>query len=97
MVATKRIEYQPGKPIKVFLASPGDVPEERAFVRDHLREVLPNTVKRVGERDIQFEVVSWDDKNDPLTMPAHLTPQEAVIRPRGVSRSEKCRKSAPCS
>ena len=79
MATTKPIQYDPGKPIRVFLASPGDVPDERAFVREHLREILPNTVKRVGQRDIAFEVVSWDDKHDPLTMPAHLTPQEAVI------------------
>ncbi len=86
MATTKPIQYEPGKPIRVFLASPGDVPDERAFVRDHLREVLPNTVKRLGQRDIAFEVVSWDDKHDPLTMPAHLTPQQAVIQYKGAPR-----------
>ncbi len=86
MATTKPIQYEPGKPIRVFLASPGDVPEERAFVRDHLREVLPNTVRRLGQRDIAFEVVSWDDKHDPLTMPAHLTPQQAVIQYKGAPR-----------
>jgi hypothetical protein len=86
MATTKPIQYEPGKPIRVFLASPGDVPDERAFVRDHLREVLPNTVKRLGQRDIAFEVVSWDDKHDPVTMPAHLTPQQAVIQYKGAPR-----------
>ena len=86
MVATKRIEYQPGKPIKVFLASPGDVPEERAFVRDHLREVLPNTIRNLTRGEVAFEVVSWDDKHAPLPMPAHLTPQEAVIQYKGAPR-----------
>jgi tetratricopeptide (TPR) repeat protein len=86
MATTNPIQYEPGKPIRVFLASPGDVPDERAFVREHLREILPNTVKRLGQRDIAFEVVSWDDKHDPLTMPAHLTPQQAVIEYKGAPR-----------
>lgn len=86
MATTKPIQYEPGKPIRVFLASPGDVPDERAFVRDHLREILPNTVKRLGQRDIAFEVVRWDDEHDPLTMPAHLTPQQAVIQFKGAPR-----------
>ncbi len=86
MATTKRIEYQPGKPIRVFLASPGDVPAERAFVRDHLREVLPNTIRSLTGGEVAFDVVSWDDKHAPLTMPAHLTPQEAVIQFKGAPR-----------
>ena len=86
MAATKRIEYEHRKPIRVFLASPGDVPEERAFVRDHLREVLPNTIRNLTRGEVVFDVVSWDDKHAPLTMPAHLTPQEAVIEYKGAPR-----------
>jgi hypothetical protein len=67
--------------LRVFLASPGDVPEERAFVREYLESVLPKDAllpRRVG-----FEVISWDDPHAALTMPADLTPQEAVIRYKG--------------
>ena len=64
--------------LRVFLASPGDVAEERAFVRDYLDAILPNDPLLQGRAG--FKVVSWDHPHAGTPMPAHLTPQEAVIR-----------------
>ena len=41
--------------VHVFLASPGDVPEERAFVRDYLELSPPNDA--ILESRARFEVV----------------------------------------
>lgn len=86
MPTTRTVQYQPGKPIRVFLASPGDVPEERAFVREFLREALPASLRRLTRGHIEFQVIAWDDTHDPLTMPAHLTPQQAVEQFKGCPR-----------
>jgi tetratricopeptide (TPR) repeat protein len=70
--------------LRVFLASPGDVPEERAFVREYLESVLPKDP--LLPRRVFFELVSWDDPHAGLTMPADLTPQEAVSHYKGRPR-----------
>jgi tetratricopeptide (TPR) repeat protein len=64
--------------LHVFLASPGDVGEEREFVRQYLETVLPKS--SFLPRPITFDVVSWDHPAASVPMPAHLTPQQAVIR-----------------
>jgi len=64
--------------VHVFLASPGDVGEEREFVRHYLETVLPKS--SFLPRQVAFDVVSWDHPAASVPMPAHLTPQEAVIR-----------------
>lgn len=66
---------------RVFLASPGDVGEERAAVREFLQNVLPHQALLHGR--MTFELVSWDDPHHGTTMPAHLTPQQAVTRFHG--------------
>jgi hypothetical protein len=67
-----------GKIIHVFLASPGDVGEERAFVRWYLESMLPRS-PLVAHR-LVFDVVAWDHPASTVPMPAHLSPREAVIR-----------------
>jgi tetratricopeptide (TPR) repeat protein len=67
--------------LRVFLASPGDVPDERACVREFLESILPNDPWLPGR--VTFRLVSWDHPHASATMPAHLTPQEAVIRYQG--------------
>jgi len=57
--------------LRVFLASPGDVGEERAFVRQYLESVLPKS--SFLPRPVAFDVVSWDDPAAGVPMPAHLT------------------------
>ena len=64
--------------VRVFLASPGDVPDERAFVRDYLELGLPTDP--LLERRARLDVVSRHHPNAPTPMPARLTPQQAVIR-----------------
>jgi hypothetical protein len=64
--------------LRVFLASPGDVADERALVRRLLKDELPYDPFLRGR--ITFDVVSWDDPAAPTPLPARLTPQEAVIQ-----------------
>ena len=75
-----------GTVLTVFVASPGDVAHERAFVRTFLESTLPKQLAHPG-RQVHFQVVSWDHPEDRTPMLAHLTPQEAVIeskpRPAG--------------
>ncbi len=68
------------KKLRVFLASPGDVAQERRFVREFLQDVVPHDPHL---KHVTFELVSWDDPHHGTTMPAHLTPQEAVRRFHG--------------
>lgn len=73
--ATRTVER-----LRVFLASPGDVPEERAYVRHFLHtEVLKDPFLK----HIAFEVVSWDDPAHGTLMSADRTPQQAVRRFHG--------------
>ena len=64
--------------LRVFLASPGDVADERALARHLLKDELPYDPLLRGR--VTFDVVSWDDPATPTPMPARLTPQEAVIQ-----------------
>jgi tetratricopeptide (TPR) repeat protein len=66
---------------RVFLASPGDVGEERAFVREYLQNVLPGKALLHGR--MTFQLVSWDDPHHGTTLPADMTPQQAVTRFHG--------------
>ena len=64
--------------LRVFLASPGDVADERKQARKLIEQQL--------RRDPSFrhraalEAVTWDDPDAPIPMLAQLTPQEAVDR-----------------
>src|SRR3954452_23115761 len=64
--------------LRVFLASPGDVSDERALARRLLKDELPYRPFLRGR--VVFDVVSWDDPAAPTPMLASLAPQEAVIR-----------------
>jgi hypothetical protein len=63
--------------VRIFLASPGDVLEERQAVRDLLHRLERSPLIR---EDFTIEVVSWDDPDAPVPMLATLTPQQAVRR-----------------
>lgn len=63
--------------VRIFLASPGDVLEERQAVRDLLHRLERSPLIR---GDFTIEVVSWDDPDAPVPMLATLTPQQAVSR-----------------
>src|SRR5262245_31513807 len=64
--------------LRIFLASPRDVADERALLRKLLKDELPYDPLVRGR--VTFEVVSWDDPAAPRAMPANMTPQEAVVR-----------------
>ena len=64
--------------LRVFLASPGDVADERALARHLLKDEIPYDPFLRGR--VTFDVVSWDDPAAPTPLPVRLTPQEAVIR-----------------
>jgi len=57
--------------LRVFLASPGDVADERALVRHLLKDELPYDPLLHGR--VTFDVVSWDDPTTPIALPARLT------------------------
>jgi hypothetical protein len=67
--------------LRVFLASPGDVPDERAYVREYLETVLSKDP--LLPRRVDFDVISWDDPHAGTPMPADLTPQEALLHYKG--------------
>src|SRR3954447_18218959 len=67
--------------LRVFLASPGDVADERALARRLIEKELPSDPLLRGQ--VTFEVVSWDDPVAPPPMLATLTPQDAVIQFEG--------------
>jgi hypothetical protein len=72
--------------LRIFVSSPGDVADERTFARQVIDQEL--------ERDpllrdrITSEAMLWDDPLAPVTMPATLTPQEAVNR--GLAKPSDC-------
>jgi hypothetical protein len=63
--------------VRVFLASPGDVLEERQVVRDVLQRLERSPLVR---QDFTIEAVSWDDPDAPVPMLATLPPQQAIAR-----------------
>lgn len=75
----------PGRPLRIFLSSPGDVAEERTLAREVLQRLQRSPLLK-GKVDI--DVVSWDDPDAPAPMFATLTPQEAVNR--GLPKPSEC-------
>jgi hypothetical protein len=68
---------RPPRHLRIFLASPADVIEERQTVREVLQQMQRAPLVR---QDFTIEVVSWDDPDAPVPMLATLTPQQAVVR-----------------
>jgi hypothetical protein len=72
--------------LRFFLSSPGDVADERTFAQLVIEKELPKDPLLRGQ--ITCEAMRWDDPNAPVTMPATLTPQEAVNR--GLAKPSAC-------
>lgn len=68
---------RPPRHVRIFLASPGDVLEERLAARELMLRLEREPLVR---RNFTIEVVSWDDPDAPAPMLATLTPQQAVAR-----------------
>ena len=62
--------------LRFFLSSPGDVADERIFAQQVIEQELPKDPLLRGE--ITCEAIRWDDPAAPVSMPASLTPQEAL-------------------
>jgi formylglycine-generating enzyme required for sulfatase activity len=72
--------------IRVFLASPGDVPEERAQARHLIKDDLP-ALPFIKDK-AWLKVVAWDDPTSRAPMPATLSPQRAIEL--GMTRPCEC-------
>lgn len=66
---------QPPRHIRVFLSSPGDVPEERQLATKVLYD-LPFDPLLAGK--ITIQVVAWDQPGSATPLLATVTPQEAI-------------------
>jgi hypothetical protein len=72
--------------LRIFLSSPGDVAEERNLAQQVIEQELPKDDSLRGK--VTCECVRWDDPNAAATLPATLTPQEAIAR--GLPQPSKC-------
>jgi hypothetical protein len=72
---------EPHLHLRVFLASPGDVEDERTAARVLMESTLP--YDPLLPYNVSFHVIAYDHPSASTPMPAHLTPQEAVTRFKG--------------
>ena len=83
MAAKETDTQRPNVPlVRIFLSSPGDVAEERAFAREFIKNELPYRPGFLGQ--IAIELIAWDDPAARIPMLATETPQASVnaARPR---------------
>ncbi len=68
--------------IRIFLSSPGDVPEERTLARQVIDTVLTKLPGLRGR--VALELVAWDDPAASIPLLAQESPQDSVnaARPR---------------
>ncbi len=72
--------------LRFFLSSPGDVADERTFAQQVIEQELPKDPLLRGQ--VTCEAMRWDDPSAPVSMPATLTPQEAINR--GLAKPSEC-------
>ena len=78
-------EHIPMTPLRIFFASPGDVPDERKLALELLQQ-LPDEPFLNGK--VTLKVVAWDKPGGGGAMEATLTPQEAIKR--GLPKPSDC-------
>jgi hypothetical protein len=66
--------------VRIFISSPGDVPEEREAARTVVDQELAKAPAFAGR--IAFEVVAWDDPAARIPLLANETPQDTINRSR---------------
>ncbi len=76
-----------GQPIvyRIFLASPGDVRDERELARAVIEQIR---AERAFRGRVDLECVAWDQSGAEVAMEAGLTPQEAIKR--GLPKPSQC-------
>ena len=70
---------------RIFLASPGDVQDERSLARAVIEQVRS---ERAFRGRIQLECIAWDQPGVEVAMEAAFTPQEAIAR--GLPKPSQC-------
>src|SRR5262245_25893589 len=71
--------------VRVFVSSPGDVPEERRRARELVHKLGKDPTFR---EHLALDPILWDDPEAPAAMLATMTPQESVNR--GLVRPSDC-------
>jgi hypothetical protein len=70
---------------RLFLASPGDVEEERKHVRSAIEQLRG---ERAFRDRIKLECIAWDQPGIAVPMEAALTPQKAIMQ--GIPKPSDC-------
>ena len=70
---------------RIFLASPGDVLDERELARSVIGEIR---IERSFRGRLNLEIIAWDQPGMEVAMEASLTPQEAIKR--GLPQPSQC-------
>ena len=70
---------------RIFLASPGDVRDERELARAVIEQVR---AERAFRGRLNLEIIAWDQPGAEVAMEAGLTPQEAIKR--GLPKPSGC-------
>ena len=76
-----------GQPIdyRIFLASPGDVRDERELARAVIEQIR---AERAFRGRVDLACIAWDQSGAEVAMEAGLTPQEAIKR--GLPKPSQC-------
>ena len=70
---------------RIFLASPGDVRDERELARAVIEQIR---LERAFRERVNLEIIAWDQPGVAVAMEAGLTPQEAIKR--GLPQPSEC-------
>lgn len=70
---------------KIFIASPGDVCDERGLARGVIERIRS---ERAFRGRVDLECVAWDQPGAGVAMEALMTPQEAIAR--GLPKPSEC-------
>ncbi len=69
-------DAQPFRHLRIFISSPGDVQEERAFIIESIKAHQ----QRLLRRRVYLEPIAWDGLDSRVPMEATLSPQDAINR-----------------
>ncbi|MFN2218193.1 MAG: SUMF1/EgtB/PvdO family nonheme iron enzyme [Anaerolineae bacterium] len=82
--ATGSSHFRPAG-FRIFLASPGDVRDERELARAVIEQIR---LERAFRERVNLEIIAWDQPGVAVAMEAGLTPQEAIKR--GLPQPSEC-------
>jgi hypothetical protein len=83
--ATRGLSRVQSAGFRIFLASPGDVREEREHARDVIEQLRH---ERAFRNRVNLDIIAWDQPGVAVAMEANLTPQEAIKR--GLPQPSEC-------